>query len=987
MPRFGISPEGERKQVTAVFLDLVGFSEIASELDAEDLQSWLEEYYQSARDIIEANGGEVTEYLGDGIVAVFGLSRADELAAPRAVHAAMTAVARLRYTGMLEVQLRAGVATGEVAVRGDADHNTWPRITGIVTTLAQRVQNHAEPGTVLVSEITRRLLRGKFKLSEQPNCQLKGFAEPQTLFQPHFTLPEEVLPGETPLIGRDRECEIVRTSERPVLIVGPAGIGKTALTADIARSAETRAVFNADGIHSNTSYRPFKTWMFRQLGLESPDMKDIQRTFPGLSDQDHRSLALTMGLPEGLCLLNELPSLALKARIETALWNAIRSVLPSGLLVFEDLHWFDIASLQAIQHILSSRNPGNIQVLLTSREDPKLEQHGLDKMTRILALDPLSDGSAKHMLKILSDDTLSDDVARGLVERAGGIPLFLEQLYRRRNRAVSDNRIPETLMDLLAERIDETGAAKPVLQRAAALGRTFNQDMLAALDPHGHDPVPELKRCANLGVLTRQRGGDWAFEHALLVQAAYHSMLRKTRETLHERIAEVLTTQFPDLSARDPSLLADHQMKAGQIIPALEGYLRASHSALMQGALGDAEAHARAALSLCDVLATDTDPSDFRIAAHTALGSILMQVQGFMAEPVRAEFEAVHQIARSSPTRSKSSAAALFGSFSHAIIAGDKRRADGFCDLLSDLSSSLPDDVETKLAALTVRNCAYFYQGDLTAQLRQMAQIRKLYRIEKHAPMIARYGMDVFAAAQMFETPARIICGEVDRVTELVAETDRHQTALKMPVMLPYALVWGAVPLFYAGHREGALDRLYRGLALADQQGAIFWQLTGRTWRFIMEPGQVETEEDLLAFKASLDQLRALGSNVAGPYFAACYASCLAKKGRLREAYRISGAAADEARKSGLHIWYAEVLRMHAAICRKDNHYGEAEAAILLALDVSRRQGAALWNLRARIDQIVLHNGNAQDLSLVVSAFPEGAPLPELPQAAKLIGV
>ncbi|HEY9039004.1 MAG TPA: adenylate/guanylate cyclase domain-containing protein [Roseovarius sp.] len=987
-------PEGERKQVTVVFLDLVGFSEVASVADAEDLQSWLEDYYRLSHQIVEANGGEVTEYLGDGVVAVFGLSRADELAAPKAVNAALQAVTQIaeEASGPRGFTLRAGVATGEVAVRPDITRDAWPRITGMVTTLAQRIQEKATPGDVLISEGTQRLLRGRFRVTPVPDQALKGFAGAQLLFRAQIVPLDALSPPAADLIGRSRQIAVIGAAQKPVLIVGEAGIGKTALAMRMARNAPDCSVFSAEGINGGSSYQPFKNWISRRLEALTPTLGDIRTGFSSLPDADHLSLALIMGLLEGQVLLTELSNVALKARIEASLWRAIGSTQTGGLLVFEDLHWFDIASFGVVQHILRHPESAAFKLILTSREDPKLNQYLDPDEIQTLALDPLGNDDAQRMLAALSCGQIAPEDTARLVGRAGGVPLFLEQLYKRaRPQGRAEDAIPETLMDLLAARIDDTGSAKAVLQRASVIGQVFSLEMLTALEPDRRDPTPALEQGVAVGVLVRRSASDWAFAHVLLAQAAYSTILRKRREFLHAQLVEVLRARFPERLARDPALLADHQRKAGQPAPAIRSYLAASQSALLQGAFADAEAHARAALALCPDVPEGDDPGELAIACHTALGSILMQVQGFTAEPVHAAFDAVHQIARSRRALGHASAAALFGSFSHAILAGDKPKADGFSGLLDDLSETLPPHkgrVEVELAALAARNCQCFYQGDFQTQFDQIAKIRRLYRIQDHAAMIARYGMDIFAAAQMFEAPARAISGEVDKVSGLLAETDAHQAALYIPVMLPYALIWGAVPLFYSGRHRGALDRLREGLALAEKQGASFWQTTGQTWNFIMDPSLTRTEAGLDGFRANVALQRSIGANVGVPYFTACYAERQAANGNFAEAYNLSSLAVQEARESGLHCWYPEILRIHAGISRAHNHPGEAEAAMKLSIDTSARQGAALWTLRAMLDMAAHGEGPPEAaLTKVIAAFPAGADVPELRRAQDLVAV
>lgn len=985
MVRGNARPEGERKQVTAVFIDLVEFSEVASVADPEDLQGWLEDFYQQSRDIVERNGGEVTEYLGDGVIALFGLSKADELAASKAVDAALCSVAEINagFDGRSSLKLRAGVATGEVAIRTGTQREAWPRVTGMVTTLAQRIQSLAAPGTVMIAQSTRQLLRGKISVTPHPEQKLKGFAESQTLYQAQFVTPQPEFANTGGFVGRTKECATIQAASGPVLVVGEAGIGKSALVSFFARQATDTNVFQADAIHSGSSYQPFKDWIAHQIPQASPGFEDIRSAFPALELQELLSLALIMGIPEGQRLLTELSNFALKGQIESSIWRAICSAQNEGLLIFEDLHWFDVASFGAVQHILQSANVADYRVLLTSRESAKLVQYLNDPEPQRLVLDQLPEDDAFRMLDKLSNGALDTKTRQKLVARAAGVPLFLEQLYKR--GAHDTASVPETLMDLLAERIDATAGAKPMLQRASAIGRNFRLDMLEALTPEGEDLRAGLTVGVQTGVLRKRSETEWSFAHALMLQAAYQSLLRKTREALHSQIVEILQTQFPALLAGDPALLADHQSHAQQFIPAIQSYLSASQWALMQGAFSDAEAHARAALALCDKADQESgDVSDLAIACHTALGSILMQVQGFTAEPVRQAFDAVHEIASTQTVPGEASAAALFGSFSYAIIAGEKQKADRFCDLLGEVATSLPKDgagSEVHLAALATLNCACFYQGDFKNQFEQISKIRDLYRIEDHATMIARYGMDIFAAAQMFEPPARAICGQVDQVEALLAETDAHQAALNIPVMQPYALIWGAVPLFYAGKTQAALERLQKGIDIANEQSAAFWQLTGQTWLHVMNADLCATSQGLEEFGNLVEMQRAIGANVGVPYFAAVYADRLAQGGRINEAYAVSSNAVAEARQSGLHCWYAEILRIHAAISRKAQHIEEADTALTLARDVSDRQGARLWNLRACLDQVEIGDDTEVDLPALLAAFPPNVDLPEIQRA------
>ncbi|MBN8632706.1 MAG: AAA family ATPase [Rhodobacterales bacterium] len=979
MPKGDIEGLGGRRQVTAVFLDLENFSAIASEADAEDLQSWLDDYYHQTRLLIEAAGGEVTEYLGDGVVAIFGLARTEELSADRAVDAALRAVQsiRLSYQNRISVRLRAGVATGEVVVRTGQDADRLPRLTGSVTTLAERIQSEATPGSVVIAEETRALCRGRFETRALGPRRLKGFAEEMPLHEVTGRLPSGGIDQPETFVGRAREMARLIAAEGPTLIIGQAGVGKTAFVGHVASQFAAKSVFQGDAIGHGSSYLPFRDWLLDRIGNPNPDHATLAEAFPTLATQDRQALALILGLPEGQVLIATLSSLALKGLIEAAIWRAILSRQNRGLLLFEDLHWFDVASLGVINAIFASPEAAQFRIILTSREDAKLGRHLTGEGLLTLPLDPLPEEDARVLLDRLAPSTL-DLATRGeVLHRAGGVPLFLHQLARRGAGATT---LPATLMDLLGERIDSTGEAKPVLQRAAALGRSFRVEMLQALD--GEDPLPHLRAAARVGVLVARPNNAWEFAHALLAQAAYQSMLRRTREGLHARIADMLQEKFPQVLGREPGLLADHQHKARQFLPAIVSYLQASQKLLMQGAFVDAESMARAARGLCDDLPEAQRP-ELEIAAHTMIGSVLMQVQGFTAEPVRREFDTVLDISSAQAVLGPNTAPALLGAHTHAIISAQATRANLLGDLMdrmADASDSGAEGVELRIVALAARNGTRFYEGRFAEQLDCIAAIRPLYRLDRHAGMIARYGMDMFAAAQMFEGPSRAIQGQSDRVLALVEETDAHQAALSIPVMQPYALVWGSVPLFYAGHLEQALDRLDRGIAAAVAQGALFWQFIGKTWAQVMNPDLARTAEGIATFGQLVDTLRAIGANVGVPYFSAVHSARLLAAGRAEEAHVISSRALAETQAEGLHCWYPEILRLHAANCRAIGHDAEARIALDQAVEVATGQGAALWLVRSLLDRSA-GGGSAEGLAEAVLRFPTGAALPELVQA------
>lgn len=984
------SKRGERKQITAIFMDIVGFSAVASRADPEDLERWLEAFYIQAREIIEAHDGEVTEYLGDGIVALFGLERGDELAASKAVNAAMAALQEIDagYEDGTPLQLRVGIATGVAAVRTKILNDGRPRATGMVTTLAQRIQERAAPGEVIISERTQALLRGAIATEKLTGEHLRGFAEEQTLFRPLIGQPH-VPPQEHPFVGRAGVLQRIKDSTKPTLVVGPAGIGKTALARHLAETATAATVFAADGVQMRASYQPFVQWLQRETGRNLPTYKDISARFAALPDTTKQALALILGLPEGQKLLAQRCSVALKALIEESLWMAIRAKQAQGMLIFEDLHWLDNASFGVLTHIIDSNAASHYQILMTSRQDPKIDKFLGDLLIRTVPLAPLSDTEANEMLNVLSQGKVTPNARAYVIERAEGIPLFIQQIFKRNaSNTTKRQDVPASLKDLLADRIDATGPAKPVLQCAAVIGRRFDLATLRAIAAE-HEPLENhLAQACHQGVLQKEGPDTWAFAHALLQQEAYQSILRQTRISYHAQIAAYFQDNHADAIRRNPAHLTEHLILSQQHIPAIENYLTVSQWALCHGALEDAEAHVLATIALCEQAPPDVDISAFEIATYTALGTIRMQTQGFAAAQVKEAFDKVAALAKRKNAYSAANGPAFYGCFTHASVSGDKASAVQFSNMLRETAQSEPasdPNKELRLASLYVDTSLHFYAGEFDKASTAFQQLRADYDITKHAAMMSAYGADTFAAGQMVETVTRAICGDVHKIPDLVAEMDAHQKRLDIPVMEPWAHIWGAVPLYYAGMTDTAVARVRRGLRIAETQSSAFWQMAGSAWLNIMDTSETYNEEGLARFYAVIKSHEKSGANIGLHYFRAHYALALTRHDRNDEAYRISLQATRENAANGLYCWYPEVLRLHAHICGLCGGKTGAARFRKEAAAIATEQNALLWLLRIQLDQRKADEISTQALGETVGRFHPAAKIPELHFAQHLL--
>jgi class 3 adenylate cyclase len=551
-----VSAAAARKTVSVLFCDLADSTSLGERLDPEPLRELMGRWYDEMRVAVEHHGGTVEKFVGDAVMAVFGLPRAHEDDALRAVRAALgmqKAVERLN-TGLggrdvPPLRVRIGINTGEVVTGDDAA----TLATGDAVNTAKRLEQAAGSGEILIGAMTERLVRHAAQLEAVASVDAKGKSAPVAAWRVVSTTPNAepfARRSDTPLVGRGRELGILREelaacvdgrSCRLLTVLGPAGVGKTRLVSellseigDFARVISGRCLPYGEGI----TFWPVAE-LIRGLG-------------------DTVALAtLTRGEPDGALIVERLEGLgAGDAPAEELFW-AVRRLFETLagkvplVVVLEDLHWAEPTLLDLVEHV--SRWSRDAPILLLGLARPEL----LDARPRWegthLRVDPLSPGEASQLLEALDDDGLLSAHARARVaETAQGNPLYAEQLIAMIAETGADaagQALPPTIQALLAARLDHLDSAeRDVLERAAVVGKEFWPGAVAALGARPDDAVGttllELVRRDFVEPAPPRLPGEdgFRFRHALIRDAAYASAPLRRRAAHHERFAEWLET-------------------------------------------------------------------------------------------------------------------------------------------------------------------------------------------------------------------------------------------------------------------------------------------------------------------------------------------------------------------------------------------------------------------------------------------------------------
>jgi class 3 adenylate cyclase len=602
----------ERRDITVVFADLVGFTSRAERMDPEDLRSILDPYYRRLRAELEAHGGTVEKFIGDAVMGVFGAPVAHGDDPERAVRAALAirdAVPEMNADAPdLNLQLRIAVNTGEAIVTFTPGATpSEAMVAGDVVNTAARLQTSAPVNGILVGEETYRATRSVISYEPVDALTVKGKQEPVSAW---LAVDSVLMPGvrarkETPFVGRAAELSSLQSawaralvgSAQLVTVLGVPGIGKSRLAdeflgsvADGARILKGRSLPYGVG----SGYGAFAQHVMQIAGILDTDpipvaTQKLQDAVSVLIDEEAEEvashLAILVGLTHDEVADRRTLFFAVRRLVEEL---AARQPL---VLVFEDIHWAEGGLLDLIE-TLASRLEGAPVLLLTLARPDLVDTRpswgsGVRSYTT-LALDPLDAECAQELaLRLLGQETLSERASR-LAETSEGNPLFIEELAASvsEHTTSADEKLPTSVRNIIAARLDALPEReRAVVLAASAIGKVFWLGALERLHADGGGIHEVLDSLEHRGLLRREAvsriGGDaqYAFKHMLIREVAYETLPRARRRELHAGAAEFIEDVAGERSAEWAPVLALHYRNSNQPERAIEYLLLAAEQA------------------------------------------------------------------------------------------------------------------------------------------------------------------------------------------------------------------------------------------------------------------------------------------------------------------------------------------------------------------------------------------------------------------------
>ncbi len=1042
------SVEAERRQLTVMFCDLAGSTELSQRLDPEDLRDVNIAYQDACKAAIERYEGYVARYMGDGVLAYFGYPKAHEDDAERAVHAALAVIEAvvgvnqsIGRDGDVELGVRVGIATGVVVV-GDLigeGASQESAVVGETPNLAARLQALAEPNTVVISRSTRDLAAGRFRYADLGSHALKGIADPVRAWRviaPRATESRfEALhrTGFTPLVGREHEIGLLlerweqakEGDGQVVLLSGEAGIGKSRIVQTLrertAAEELVRLRHQCSPYHTNSTLHPVIEQLERAAEFDAEDpaetkLEKLERALAPSTQDVESVLPLLAALLSIPCERYPAPQMVPELRKEKTL-EALAAQIEGlsrnqpVLFVFEDAHWADPTSLELLDLVAQRAQGARVLVLITFRPEFTPPWTGHAHITS-LTLNRFSRSLVTAMVdKVTGGKALPAEVRDRIVERTDGVPLFVEELTKTvlESRLVEERdgayiltkplpplAIPSTLHDSLMARLDRLGAVKEVAQCASVIGRKFSFEVLRAASRLSQDELTnaleQLVRAELVFRHGRSPQASYVFKHALVQNAAYDSLLRSKRRELHGRIAEALSKGFPEMRRSQPELLAHHYTEAGQASDAVEYWLRAGRQAAERSADKEAIGHLTKGLEALRTLPASTERLRKELAFQAALCSPLMVTKGFTSEETTEAYARAHELCELLD-ETEPFFPVLFGKWVYHYVGGEYRLARQLAAQLLRLSEK-QNDIAAMAVGHRLLGWTALMLGELSVVPSHLDKALSLYDSEQHGSYRFRYVHDPRVATLACAAVHQWLSGFPERAYRTSSEVIAYARSLKHASSLAYTL-------FHAGALPAALGRDPRTVAeltdelLALSEASDFpvylaWGRVTRGWAMAKSGNRPD------GMKLFQQGRRAV---IAGEwkYFGVLGLTLLADlhldAGDLDEALATLEEAKRLIQSTGERICEAEVHRLVGEVLRARgaDSAETADASFREAVEIARLQGAKSLELRALIGRARLCKSQGRRdeirglLGPLYNGFTEGFETPDLREAKALL--
>jgi len=994
--------DAERRQLTVIFCDLVGSTQLAEELDPEDLRNILATYRSVCSEIVTRHGGTVMQFLGDGINVMFGYPVAYEHSTGSAIRAATEMLRSI--TGShpelsalnVKLNLRIGINTGQVVVGSDGAGALGEQLSviGDVPNLAARLQGLAQPGQIIVSRSTYNLTKGLFTFTDLGAHELKGFSKPVAC----FAVTGDMLDGTTvsstqrdnarPLIGRNAELGLIqqhwasaKTGNGQVLMLsGEAGVGKSRILHSFNRQLGAEDInivrFFGSAFHLHSTMHPIIEELHRRFGLSKDAAIDenLARIRDALSPgQQHHLPALSYLLGIETVATADLLELA-PEEIKNATFSAVLDFYVSLadakplLMVFEDVHWCDPTTLKVISYFIDQIKNRRWMLLLSFRPDYKPPFQNLPHVTS-LSLNRFGRSDIIDLINaITGGKKLPKRMLDQIVERADGIPLYAEDLTQMvlesgwvqdvngrymMSGANMEQAIPASLQDSLMARLDRSPSAKEIAQIAATIGRRFSHELLRRVSGYrDHQLRGALGQLLDAELIYREGSAtltSYEFKHALVQDAAYQSLLKTAQQECHRRIARAMEEHMPEVCSNEPESLGYHYTAGGEHERAFPYFVTAAERAMASSASLEAINHLENAL----MALAKTPQSEARDAQEFELLVMLAVPQaaalGYSHENVNRSYERALELARD---RKDNLALfpVIYGLMRYHLLGARYTKVLEHGENLSKMALATGNRL-MMAAGYRVRGAASFYCGEPLAALEPLSNVIESGMTDEERAEALKFDVvDIKVAVLGYTSWAHWQLGHADKARRVSDEAMTTAKQTGHPFSMAFAICFASWTRAFCGELQRALELSEEAYALSKRHGFEFW--IGWTevisaWSRAHLNKAYDTELEKLS--VGIADWKDTRSRLGLSYFLYLQADLQVANGEHNKALQTLDEAKCFCDETQEHFWLPELLRLRGEIllAKSPENAMESEALFKSAVSISQDSGLVALQSRA----------------------------------------
>ena len=998
-------PSAERRHLTVMFCDLAGSTHLSALLDPEDMGDVIRAYQEAVSEAVRRFDGYIAKFMGDGVLIYFGYPNAQEKDAERAVRTGLaileampalnTGIARSNGT---RLAVRIGIASGLVVVgetigEGAAREQT---VVGDTPNLAARLQSLAGPDTILISAATHDLVGDIFACEGLGAHALKGIAEPVQVWRVAGLREEEDTEFETtaadfPLVGRDEEIGLLRrawqqTKEeghgQVVFISGEPGIGKSALVDTLRRAVRaeglTRITFRCSPYHTNSALYPVVEHWKRFSGWQPEDdgaarlakLESALARYRLPREEAVPLLASLLSLPfgDGYQKLNLTPEQLKEqtgdALVAMSLEEAERQPL---LEVWEDVHWADPSTLDLLGQLIDQ--VPNVPMLMVLTFRPEFTPPWPARShVRPLTLNRLERPQIEVMAtRLAGGKALPVGVVEHIVQKTDGVPLFVEEMTKAvlssgvlradgdryvLTGPLSEVSIPASLHESLMARLDRLPTLREVAQMGAVLGRDFAYEMLRAItaleEPRLRDVLGRLVEAELLYQRGRPPRSRYMFKHALIQDAAYQSLVRRTRQQYHRQVAELLESRFTDTVESSPELVAHHYTEAGLPDQAVTYWQQAGEKATRRSANQEAIGHLTAGLAQLAQLPETPERSKREFALQRLLGQASFAIRGYASPEAKRAYSRARELCAVIGD-DDGIFPVLFGVWLSEF--GGGQHANGATTAGEILERARrTQNAGAHIAGNVALGISELHLGALTHARAHFERAIGSYRGVEAARLSYEYGVDLGAPSYAYAAWCSWLLGYPDQALRLGDE------ALVIPERMQHAytrsrgLYWNSAFHAFRGEWPIVQQRAAEAIVSAGESELAMVAAAGRIMRGAARAMLDPHDEAVAEIREALAAYRATGARCQSTYHLILLGQALAACGRYGEGLFALREAAALVEETGERFFEAEIYRLEGNLLLAENGAAEAEPCYVKALEVARVQEARSLELRAARD-------------------------------------